>query len=277
MEKYKIVADSAANLIDLTDVAFASVPLSIQADEIQYLDTPDLDVDQMIQALQNYKGTSSTACPNIHQWCEAFAGAEVVFAVTLTSALSGSYSSALQAKEIYQEEHPETKIYVIDSLSAGPEMTLLLEKIAELIKQGLSPEEIVDQVQKYQQHTHLLFSLESLENLANNGRISHTMATFAHMFKIRVIGMASAKGELDPVGKARGEKKAFSLLLKTMEEKGFKGHKVRLVHCQNQAGALALQEKILEAHPTSQITITKSRGLCSYYAEQGGIMIGFEA
>lgn len=276
MEKFKIVADSAANLIELNNIAFASVPLSIQADEIQYLDTPSLDVDQMIKALQNYKGTSSTACPNIHQWCEAFADAEVVFAVTLTSALSGSYSSALQAKEIYEQEHPETKIYVIDSLSAGPEMTLILEKIAELIEQQLSPEEIVKQIKVYQQQTHLIFSLESLENLANNGRISHTMATFAHMFKIRVIGMASEEGKLDSIGKARGEKKALNLLLQTMEDKGFKGHKVRIVHCQNQAGALLLQEKILEAHPTSQITITPSRGLCSYYAEQGGIMLGFE-
>ncbi|WP_282708571.1 DegV family protein [Ligilactobacillus sp. Marseille-Q7487] len=276
MTRYKIVADSAANILQLKQVDFATVPLCIQADQAQYLDDAQLDVDKMITDLQNYTGKTTTACPNIHQWCEAFSGADIVFAVTLTSALSGSYSSALQAKEIYQEEHPDVKICVLDSLAAGPKMVLMIEKLEELILKETPFEEIVTILNEYQTKTKLIFSLESLVNLVNNGRINSTTAKVAHLLKIRMIGSASLEGKLEPLGKARGEKKTLAMLVEKLTEFGFKGGKVVLAHCQNQAGATKLQEMILEVYPTSQITITKCRGLCSYYAEQGGLMIGFE-
>ena len=276
MTKYKIVADSAANVLQLKEITFESVPLCVQAGEVQYIDTPDLDVEEMINALKTYTAKTSTACPNIYQWIKTFADADVIFVVTLTSALSGSHSAALQAKKIYQEQHPNVKICVLDSLAAGPKMQLILEKIEELILAGLDYAQIVEKIKVYQQQVQLLFSLESLTNLANNGRISPKMAKFAQLLKIRILGSASQAGTLEPLGKARGEKKALTLLVEKMQEMGFKGGKVSIAHCQNQAGALKLQELILENYPTSDIELNNCRGLCSYYAEKGGLMLGFE-
>ena len=79
--------------------------------------------------------------------------------MTITGTLSGSHNSAQLAKNIYLEEHPDTQIHVIDSLSAGGEVDLIVEKINDLINQGLSFEEVVEVITTYQEKTKLLFVL----------------------------------------------------------------------------------------------------------------------
>ena len=133
MRKIKITADSSANLLALDNVSFASVPLKIIAAENEFVDNETLDLDEMYRFFDKYKGRSQTSCPNASDWLESFEDAEDVFCITITSGLSGSYNTACMAKEMYEEEHPDRRVFVIDSLSAGPELTLLAQKLAELI------------------------------------------------------------------------------------------------------------------------------------------------
>ncbi len=72
-----------------------------------------------------YKGRSQTSCPNVTDWIDAFGDAEDIICVTITSALSGSYNSACLAKQMYEEEHEGRRVFVLDTLSAGPEITLI--------------------------------------------------------------------------------------------------------------------------------------------------------
>ena len=83
--------------------------------------------------------------------CEHLKEPKNIFLVTITGTLSGSHNSAQLAKNIYLEEHPDTKIHVIDSLSAGGEVDLLVEKLNDLIDQGLSFEEVVEAINAYQE------------------------------------------------------------------------------------------------------------------------------
>ena len=99
---YKIVADSSANLQGLEGVAYASVPLKIVTAEKEYVDDAGLDTVRMLKELAAYKGRSGTACPSVGEWLEAFGQAENVFAVTITSSLSGGYNSCVQAKAEYE-------------------------------------------------------------------------------------------------------------------------------------------------------------------------------
>ena len=154
-------------------------------------------------------------------------------------------------------------------------MQLLLEYAAKLFIANASFNEIENKLTTYQQHTGLLFSLESLTNLVNNGRISATAAKISNMLKLRIIG-TDTNGKLTPVGKARGQAKAISLLLKEMQAQGFNGKKACIAHCFNETGAKLLSQKIKEAYPACEITLTTTRGVCSYYAEVGGLMVGFE-
>ena len=222
--KYKIIADSGSNVTTLADTDFASVPITIMAGGKEYIDDAALDILAMTDELRKLSTKSSTACPNIDQWLTAFGKADIIVAITITGTLSGSYSVAVQARKQYLEKHPNAQILVLDSQSAGPRMQLLLEYAAKLFIANASFNEIESKLTTYQQHTGLLFSLESLTNLVNNGRISATVAKISNMLKLRIVG-TDTNGKLTPVGKARGQAKAISLLLKEMQAQGFNGKK----------------------------------------------------
>ena len=272
----KIVADSSANLPALAGIAYASVPLKIVTDEKEYVDDETLDTAAMVADLEAYKGRSGTACPSVGDWLEAFGDAEYVFTVAITSNLSGCHNAAVQAKRVYEEQHPDRHVCCLDSLSTGPEMVLIAEKLRELIDAGLDFAAIEAEIREYMKKTHLLFSLESLENLAKNGRVSKVVAKAAGILGIRVVGKASDVGTLQQMHKCRGEKKALATILEEMEKHGFTGGKVRIAHGLNENGAWAMLEVIRRAYPNIEATIVPFSGLCCFYAERGGIMVGFE-
>ncbi len=167
----RIVVDSSASLYKLDGVDFAAVPLKIVTDEREYLDDGTLNAVEMATTLRTYKGKTSTSCPNIGDWLEAYEGADEIYAITITGTLSGSCNAAQLAAEEYQAEHPGAQVFVLDSLSAGPELVLLAEHIRALIEEGREFDEVCEEMLRYRHHTHLLFSLESLANLARNGRV----------------------------------------------------------------------------------------------------------
>lgn len=274
--KIKIVADSSCDMDFIEGVAFESAPLKIITNNCEYIDDKNLDAEKMVNELSSYKGRSSTSCPNTGDWLAAFGDAEIIFCVTITATLSGSYNAACMAKEAYEEEHPDRKVFVINSLTAGPEIGLIIEKLKELILKGKSFEEICTEITEYNKATGLLFMLESMKNLANNGRVSPLVAKMAGILGIRVVGKASDKGDLEPLNKCRGEKKALETILQHLIDSGLKNGKVRIAHCLNPNAANQLKALILSALPETDIEIHNCKGLCSFYAEKGGMLIGFE-
>ncbi|MBR4893390.1 MAG: DegV family protein [Clostridia bacterium] len=273
---FKIVSDSSCDIFNLDGVNFTSVPLKIIAGDNEYIDLEGVDTKEMIDFLKVYKGKSGSSCPSCADWLDAFDGADEIFAITITSGLSGSYNSACVAKDMYINKNPQAKVYVIDSLSAGPELTLIIEKIKELKEEGHSFDVICEKIEEYKSNTGLMFILSSLKNLANNGRVSHAVAAIANILGICLIGKASDEGTLEPVGKVRGEKKSVSALVKSMIENGYSGKKVIISHCFNEELASELKSKLLNLFESAQIKILKTGILCSFYAEHGGMLIGYE-
>lgn len=274
--KYKLVADSSSNVLHMEEVDYTNVALKIITDEKEYEDDEKLDVDAMVEELRSYRGRSGTSCPNVNDWLQAFGDADAVIGVAITGNLSGSYASALQAAEEYKQQKPEAEVFVLDSLSAGPELQLFLEALRDMIHRELPFAQIKSNLEEYAKKTHLLFSLESLKNLVRNGRVSPAVAAIAGMLGLRMVGKASDEGTLALLHKCRGEKKAITALWKEMEAGGFAGGKVRIAHCQNPDMAEAFARTVRKRWPDSDITILPCRGLCSFYAEKGGLMIGFE-
>ena len=248
--KTKIVVDSASSLYALKGVDFACVPLKIITDDAEYLDDGTLDAVGMARTLRTYKGKTSTSCPNVSDWLAAYEGADEVYAITITGTLSGSYNAAQLAAEEYQQENPGKRVFVLDSLSTGPEQRLLAE--------------------------HLLFSLESLANLARNGRVKPAVAAVARMLGIRVIGQASEVGELDVLCKTRGEHGALERIVLELKDHGYNGGKLQISHCDNPAAAERLKHMVQAVFDGAQVTVTPCGGLCSYYAELGGLLVGYE-
>ena len=274
--QYKIVADSSSNLLSFECFPFASVPLKIVTDEREFVDDAALNTEEMLSYLDAWKGRSGTACPSVGDWLEAFGDAERVFTVAITSNLSGCYNASVQAKQVYEETHPERKVCCLDTLSVGPEMALVVEKLKELLDSGKTFEEAEAEIRDYMKHTHLLFMLESVDNLAKNGRVSPLVAKAVGFLGIRIVGKASDVGTLQQLHKCRGEKKALDTILKELDSHGFRGGKVRIAHCFNEAGAQALLELVRSHYPDVEASIIPFTGLCSFYAERGSVMIGFE-
>ena len=271
---YKIVVDSSANR--RSEGNMVSVPLKIVTDERQYVDDETLDLVEMLDYLANYKGKSGTSCPNTAEYVEAFGDADWVFAVTITSNLSGSYNAARLAAEEYEQTNPGKRAYVVDSLSAGAELPMLVEKIHELVASGLDFDQVVAAIEEYKKETHLVFALESLTNLANNGRVSKVVAAGANLLGIRIIGKAVV-GQLDPTHKVRGQKKTVKTCYQIMKETGYAGGKVIMDSCFGRDTSEQLAQLILEEYPQADVRYGECRGLCSFYAEKGGQMIAFEA
>ncbi len=274
--KIILASDSSCDIRELGQTRLHTAPLKIITDVKEYADDESLDIAKMVGELEHYKGRSSTSCPNPHDWLEAFGEAEQVYCVTITGTLSGSYNSACTAKKLYEQMHPDRQVFVLDSLSTGPEMVLHLEKMAELTAKGAGFDEVCASINEYQQHTGLLFMLESMTNLANNGRVSPIAARMAGLLGIRLIGKASDKGDLEPLHKVRGEKKALETILSELQKLGYNGKKIGIAHCLNENAANELASMVKKAYPDADISIRECGGLCSFYAERGGLLVGFE-
>ena len=272
----RIVSDSSSNVFKLEGANYTTVPMKVIAGDMEFIDTPELDLAGMISYLQGYKGKSGSSCPNVQEWLDAFAGEDDIFAITISKNLSGSYNSAQQAAELFMAENPGRKAFVFDSLAAGPQQIMIAKRIQELIDKGLDYEAIKEQVLDYHNHTHILFCLESMMNLARNGRVNPAVAKIAGMLGIRVVGDAKG-GQITPVHKSRGAKKATQILVEMMKERGFcDGALLRIAHCFGQEPATALINAVKAEFPNTRVILEPTTALCSFYAEAGGLMIGFE-
>ena len=274
--KRKIVADSSCDMWELNGVDFAVAPMTISTDNKHYVDNQELDVHLMSEELAKYKGVSHTACPSVGSWLDCYEGFDEIFVITLTGAMSGTYNSAMTAKGIYEEENENVKVHVFDSLSTGPEMRLLIEKLKEMIDEDLPFEEIVEKGQDYLNHTRLFFALKSLHNFAMNGRVSKTVASAIGVLNISIFATASEEGTIQQISKCRGEKKVVKSMIEHLEDAGYHGGKVRISHADNLKLAHNVRDKILELYPNADIIVYPMGGLCTYYAEIGGLLVGCE-
>lgn len=272
----RLIADSSCDLHTMPGVDFRSVPMTISTATRHYRDDESLDLHAMLQDLASTHGRTFTACPSIGEWLSAFEGADEIFVCTITSGLSGTYSSALAAKDIYLQSNPDARIHVIDSLSTGPGMRVLLEELAALISKGISFDEIIQKLDDYKQHTRLFFALQSLHNMAQNGRVNPLVAKAIGIMNIRIVATASPEGTVAPIAKSRGDKKALAELVSQIEKAGYKGGRLRISHVQNPTLANQLALAIRDQFPGADILTSPATGLCSYYAEQNGLLIGLD-
>lgn len=276
--KYGIIADSSCDLTELSDthnnIFYDRAALMIRVGETEYVDNTSLDLNHFMLDMENCKTTTGSSAPSPDDWYNAYLQADEIFVLTISGKLSGSYNSAVAGMNMLLEHFPDKKIHIIDSLSTGPEMTLAVLKLQECMKQNLPFEEIKKIITEYMTHTHLYFILESLDNLVRNGRVSKLVGNIAGVLGIKILGQASEEGNLEILQKCRGRNKTYDNLIKNIQARYTSLSKVIISHCFNEEGALYIKEKILSLFPTCAVTLMPTGGLCSYYAERNGLLIG---
>lgn len=271
--EWQIIADSSCDLKGWDkEIPFDSVPFVIRVDDTDFVDTPELDIETLVAAMEKSE-VSRTSCPSPEAWYQIFMRSEKTIALTISANLSGSYNSAVTAREMVLEAHPEKQIEIIDSLSTGPKLVLMAQQAAQLISQKLPAEKIAEALRQMADGIHTLFTLCSFRNLVNNGRVSRLAGFLAGKLNIRVIGAGSPDGIIEVREKLRGDGKTLRAMIDTMAKEGFAGTMVGISHCLNSKLAETFRDLVLERWPDAPIQIFPTRGLDSYYAERSGLIV----
>jgi DegV family protein with EDD domain len=277
--KSKIIADSCCDLNnDLKEkVKVDLVPLTIEVGDITLVDDEKLDTLELIQLMKNSSKAPKTACPSPGEYMKSFEEGENIFVVTLSSALSGSYNSAMLAKKMFLEQIENKFIHVFDSLSASIAETLISIKLHELIEQNLDNNTIVERVNHYIKEMKTFFILESLDNLIKAGRLSKIKGKIASVLNIKPIMGEDGVGNIREVEKIRGSKKAFRRLAEIIgEQEGkFEEKIIGIAHCNALEKAKELKDEILKRYNFKDIIIVETAGISTVYAYEGGVIVAF--
>ena len=280
---WNIVADSSGDMLmsswEKESIRFESVPLRIQVGETEYVDNDALVIPELLNAMAAEKSASSTACPSPEAFAQAFAAGDYTVCFTISANLSGTYNSAVLAREMVLEDYPHKKICIIDSKSTAGAIALLVNKAAELMEadsQGENFDGICDQLRMYQASLRTVFTLEAYDNLIKNGRMRPLVGNLLHSLGIHVIADATPQGTIHVCGKAKGELRTFKALVQHMgESKDCTGMDVMIHHCENLTGAMRLRDVIVKELPVKSVSFRSCRGLTSYYAMQNGLIVSF--
>ena len=278
--EWKIVVDTACDFREIPNkaenVTYERVPFSLQIEDKVFVDTLDLDIDKMMEEMYASSEPARSACPSPEAYLAAYRGAKNVIVLTLTGGMSGSYNSAIIGEKMLKEENKDVNIHIIDTLSAGGENDLYLLKINELIKEELSFDEVVSEMKKYQENSKLIFVLEKVDNLVKNGRLNKLTAAVVGLLNMRMVGEASDEGTLHLLHKVRGEKKAVSTVVDEMIKAGYKGGRAVITHRNNESICKKIEDKLKEKFSNVEFIVVPTSGICSFYGEEGGLLLGYE-
>lgn len=275
----KIVADSSCDLsLEMKNELNVNIaPLKIEVEGKKFIDDENIDVKQLITDMKKAKSAPKTACPSPEDYMNLYKGNESVFVITLSSKLSGSYNSAVLAKDLFVEDVAKKFIHVFDSCSASAGETLIALKINELAKMNLLEHEIVKKVSNYIKEMKTFFLLESLDHLAKAGRLNPIIAKLANVLSIKPIMGATDEGTIRLVEKTRGYKKAFKRFIDVIGEEGTNLEEkiLGIAHCNCVDRAIKFKEEVLKRYKFKDVIIVEMAGLSSTYADDGGLVIAF--
>lgn len=278
MKKFQIVVDSSSDLFEDhfndTEIGFKIVPLTIHVGEKEFVDDVNLDTKDMLDAMHAYSQKSTSSCPPVGKFEEIFLQAENTICLTLSSGVSGTYNAARLAADSAIEKGHNVK--VIDSLSTNGVLCLGVEKCYDLIKQGLSLEEISKQTEDYIRSLTLFIFLDKYDNLIKNGRMSRFSGIIAGVLKIKPI-CSPINGDIKLIEKKRTTSAAIKRMIEMIGEKvaDVKDRTVIISHCYDEETALQIKELVMQSYPVKAIRIMKMRGLACFYALEKGILISF--
>lgn len=275
--KFKIIVDSSSNLLnsyyqDKKDVAFKVVPLTIRIGQEEFIDNDELDVNRMLDVLRLNDGGQSS-CPSPNDYLRELDEAEYSFIITITSKLSGSFNSACVARTMCK--NPE-HVFVIDSKGTAGSIVLIAEKLFELIKENKEFSVITNEITAFRNSVNLLFALDRFDNLVRNGRMSKLTAFIAEKIAIKPLCYAD-DGEIkikEKIRTFRGVIKRMTHYIGKMCEDTT--NKICIIaHTRNETAALELKKDIEENYHFKEVRVMENRGLCAFYALEGGLIVTF--
>ncbi len=274
---YKIVVDSCCELPEKykNDSRFQIVPLGLEVGDYVILDDAGFDQKTFLKKVADYPLCPKSSCPSPEKFMEAYHDqAEEVYAVTLSSHLSGSYNSAELAKSLYSEKYGKKRIHVIDSESASCGETQLVEEILACKEAGLSFEETVNRVETFKRKMRTYFVLDNLETLRKNGRLSMVKALVASTLNIKPV-MVGNLGVIEQKGQAIGINKALAKMADCIvnDVENPQERTLMITHCNCPERAEFMRSLMEKRASYKDVLIMDTAGVSSMYANDGGVIV----
>jgi len=279
--KFQIVSDSGCDLpvgiVSDADVHYELVPLMLHVGDEVIIDDESLDIDALLNTIKGTKGHSSTACPSPETYAEHFRQADNSFAVTISAELSGSYQSAMIAREMVLAEFPDKKIHVVNSLSVCAGQSLLVLKLKELMQDTQNNfESIMEKIESYRKSLSLYFLIHSFESLIKAGRMSRIAGVVASALAIHPICGDNGEGKIKIYEKVRGTKTAVLRMVEMVGKRApTEDRRLIIAHCNNAEGADTIKELAERMYKFAEILIFPMRGLSTFYAGDQGLIIAW--
>ena len=277
---YKIIIDSCGELTEelKADGHYESVPLEMEVNGHRIVDDATFDQQDFLKKVKESPVGPKSSCPSPERYMEAFQGeAEHIYVVTLSKELSGSYNTAVLAKNLYEEEYGKEKkqIYVFNSRSASIGETLIGIRVQECEEAGMEFDKIVEVVEAYIGTQHTYFVLETLETLRKNGRLSNLKAFVANALNIKPVMGSTPEGSICQLAQARGMNKALKKMVEEAISKvDDSGERILAIsHCNCPMRAESVKEEIERITKFKKIIIADTAGISSMYANDGGVII----
>lgn len=276
--EYVIVMDSCGECTGKMkqDGHVVSAPLTMQVDEYSFVDDDTFDQADFLKKVAASPNCPKSACPSPDYYKEAFLkSSERAYAVTLSAELSGSYNSAMLAKELLLEEKPGMKVHIFNSRSASVGETLITDKILECEAAGMDFEQLVETVEEYIDGQNTYFVLESLEALRKNGRLSNLKAFVATALKIKPVMASTPEGTIVQLDQARGINKALVKMVDYIVERVEKPEEkiLAISHCNCHDRGVMVRDAILKRIKVKDVILLDTAGISSLYASDGGVIV----
>ncbi len=274
---YKIIGDSCLDLTEAMkkDSHFQMIPLTLQVDDVQVIDDETFDQKEFLRLVKASPNCPKTACPSPETFKKAYeCDADDIYVITLSSHLSGTYNSAVVGKSLYEEEHGQKNIKIMDSWSASAGELNIALYIAKLCESGMEFEEVCAKAEAFKKEMKTYFVLESLDALRKNGRLTGLQAFFATTLNIKPV-MGAVEGVIIKEDQARGVNKALAKMC-DYAKKNIKNPEEKIgvvAHCNNRERAEFVKEELLKRVPFKDVVITETAGVSTVYASDGGVIL----
>ncbi|KAA8500336.1 DegV family protein [Mediterraneibacter catenae] len=277
---YKIIVDSCGELTYRMKKSgvYETASLSMEVDGDIIVDDENFDQADFLRRVEASPECPKSSCPSPERYMELYGGDEErVYAVTLSSELSGSYNSAQLGRKLWMEEHGESgkKIYVFNSRSASVGETLIGLKIQECEENGLGFEETVSTVETYIDEQHTYFVLENLDTLRKNGRLTGIKSFVVSALNIKPVMGSTPEGTICQLGQARGMKRALAKMADQIVKEGktTKDKILAIAHCNCPERAREVERMLLDKIRVKDSFIVDTAGISTMYANDGGIIV----
>ena len=212
----QVVTDSTSDIRqeDATGAGLTVVPAYVFFGDQEFRDGVNLSSSEFYRRLQQKTITPKTAQPSPQDFADAFsklAPNGPILALTVSSKVSGTYNSALIARDMVLKEHPDAAIEVVDSLLASMGLGMVARATADKAREGMGIEELTEWARDTASRTRIFFAVDTLEYLARGGRIGKAQRFLGGLLSIKPV-LALQDGEIHPMERARSRAKAHALL-----------------------------------------------------------------